>query len=48
MLLISFYFIDEDNENFFQIHEFKESLIKKEGSNCYATKKGLISRNNLK
>ena len=44
----SFYFIDEDNENFFQIHEFKESLIKEEGSNCYATKKGLISKINLK
>ena len=44
----SFYFIDEDNQNFFQIHEFKESLIKEEGSNCYATKKGLISKFNLK
>lgn len=34
-----FYFINEESKNFFQINEFDENLIKKEGSNCYATLK---------
>ena len=37
-----FYFIDEKNKKYTQIYEFEEDLIKKEGSNCYATLKELV------
>ena len=43
-----FYFIDEENKSFFQINEFEDSLIKNEGSNCYATLKELPSKFNTK
>ena len=34
-----FYFISEEKEEFVEINEFDKSLIKAEGSNCYATVK---------
>jgi len=43
-----FYFINEESKNFLQINEFDQSLIKKEGSNCYATLKEQPTKFNTK